>query len=45
MVSFRTPTLALHLVPGIEFNVGRLDEQLFVSLLDVLLQRGHVHAG
>jgi hypothetical protein len=36
--------LPLHLVPWVEFNVGRLDEELLVALLELLLQRGRVDA-
>ena len=35
--------LPLHLLPGVEVDVDRFDEQLFVSLLDLLLQCGHVN--
>jgi hypothetical protein len=45
MMPLGAAALPLHLVPWIEFNVGRLDEELLVPLLDLLLQRGRVHPG
>ena len=45
MVPFGAAPLALHLVPRVALNVGRLDEYLFVPLVYLLLQGGHVHAG
>ena len=45
MMPLGAAALPLHLVPRIEFNVGRLDEELLVPLLDLLLQRWRVHPG
>jgi hypothetical protein len=45
MMPLGAAALPLHLVPRIELNVGRLDEELLVPLLDLLLQRGRVHPG
>ena len=42
---FGAAALALHLVPRVELNVGGLDENLFVALVYLLLQAGHVHPG
>ena len=44
MVPLGATPLALHLVPRIELDVGRLDKELLVPLLELLLEGGGVHS-
>jgi hypothetical protein len=45
MVSFGAPALPLHLVPRVELDVGGLDEEFFIPLLNLLLQGWHIDTG
>jgi hypothetical protein len=45
MMPLGAAALSLHLVSRVELNIGRLDEELLVPLLDLLLERGRVHPG